>query len=91
MKNKKKIKTTLITAKAKKTARVDDVKALEKTLEVFRVEKDKQIDKRIETEASTTLPPHVATTFTIFILTFTISTFASNNFIFNPFVSAHHV
>jgi len=91
VKNKEKLKTTLKTAKAKMTARVDEVKALEKTLEEFRVEKDKQINKKIETEASTTLPPHLATTFTIFILTFTISTFTSNIFIFNPFVSAHHV
>jgi hypothetical protein len=86
-----KLKTTLKTAKAKMTAKVDEVKALEKTLEEFRVEKDKQIDKKIETEASTTLPPHFATTFTILILTLTIFTFASNNFIFHPFVSAHHV
>ena len=67
------------------------MKAIEKTLEEFRVGKDKQIDKRIETEASITLPPPFATTFNIFILTFTIFIFTSNIFNLNPFVSTHHV
>ena len=83
--------TILKTRKAKVTARADEVKAIEKTLEEFRVEKNKQIGKKIDTEASITLPPHFATTFTIFMLTFTISIFTSNIFIFNPFVSTHHV
>jgi hypothetical protein len=48
------------------------VKAIEKTLEEFRVGKEKQIDKKIETKASITLPHPFATTFYIFILTFTI-------------------
>jgi len=91
VKSKEKLETTLKTVKAKMTARADEVKAIEKTLEEFRVGKDKQIDKKIETEASITLPPHFATTFNIFILTFTIFIFTSNIFIFNPFVSTHHV
>jgi len=91
VKSKEKLETTLKTVKTKITARADEVKAMEKTLEEFRVGKDKQIDKKIETEASITLPPHFATTFNIFILTFTIFIFTSNIFIFNPFVSAHHV
>jgi hypothetical protein len=57
VKNKRKLGTLSITAKAKVTARVDEVKALEKTLEEFRVEKEKQVDKRIEAEAPVTLPP----------------------------------
>jgi hypothetical protein len=91
VKSKEKLETTLKTVKAKMTARADEVKAIEKTLEEFRVGKDKQIDKKIETEASITLPPHFATTFNIFILTFIIFIFTSNIFIFNPFVSTHHV
>ena len=91
MKNEEKLMILLINAKAKVTAKADEVKAIEKTLEEFRVEKDKQVDKKIETEASITLPPHFATTFNIFILTFTIFIFTSNTFIFNPFVSTHHV
>ena len=67
------------------------MKAIGKTLEEFRVGKDKQIDKKIETEASITLPPPFATTFNIFILTFTILIFTSNIFNFNPFVSTQHV
>ena len=48
------------------------MKAIEKTLEEFRVGKEKQIDKKIETKASITLPHPFATTFYICILTFTI-------------------
>jgi len=91
VKNKEDLETILKTRKAKVTARADEVKAIEKTLEEFRVEKNKQIDKKIETEASITLPPHFATTFNIFILTFTIFILTYNIFIFNPFVSAYHV
>jgi len=74
------------------TAKADEVKAIEKTLEEFRVEKDKQVDKKIEAEASVTLPPHFATTINNSILTFTIFIFTFNIFIsiFNPFVSDHH-
>ena len=88
VKNKKKLGTLSITAKAKVTAKADEVKALEKTLKEFRVEKEKQVDKKIKAEAPVTLPPHLANTsisiltFTIFIFTFTI--FIS---IFNPFVA----
>ena len=46
MKNKE---TILKTRKAKVTARADEVKAIEKTLEEFRVEKDKPLDQKIET------------------------------------------
>ncbi len=46
MKNKEKLETTLKTAKAKMIARADEVKAIEKTLEEFRVEKDKPLDKK---------------------------------------------
>jgi hypothetical protein len=92
VKNEEKLETLLKTAKAKVTAKADEVKAIEKTLEEFRVEKEKQVDKKIETEASVSLPPHVATTFNISILTFTIFIFNSNMFISicNPFVSDHH-
>jgi Fe2+ transport system protein B len=92
VKKEEKLETLLRTAKAKVTAKADEVKAIEKTLEEFRVEKDKQVDKTMETEASVTLPPHFATTINISILTFTIFIFTFNIFIsiFNPFVSDHH-
>ena len=48
VKNKRKSGTLSITAKAKVTAKADEVKALEKTLKEFRVEKEKQLDKKIE-------------------------------------------
>ncbi len=76
--------TLLTNAKAKVIAKVDEVKAIEKTLIGFRMEIEKQLDKKIESESPVTLPPHFATTFNIFILicihiTFTI--FILNNFI----------
>jgi hypothetical protein len=90
--NEKKLETLLRTAKAKVTAKADEVKAIGKTLKEFRVEKEKQVDKKIETKASVTLPPHFATMFNISILTFTILIFTFNIFIsiFCPFVSDHH-
>ncbi len=91
VKNKRKLGTLSITAKAKVTAKADEVKALEKTLKEFRVEKEKQVDKKIEAEAPATLPPHLANT-SISILTFIIFIFTFNIFIsiFNPFVAEHH-
>jgi hypothetical protein len=89
VKTEKKLKTLLKTAKAKVTAKADEVKAIEKTLKEFRVRTEKQVDKRIEAEASVTLPPHFATTFNISILTFTIFIFILIS-IFNPFVPDHH-
>jgi hypothetical protein len=89
VKNKGTLRTPLKTAKAKVTAKADEVKALGKTLKEFRVEKEKQVDTKIEAESPVTLPPHFATTFKISILTFTIFIFTFNFFIsiFNPFVS----
>jgi hypothetical protein len=92
VKNEGKLRTLVKTAIAKVTAKADEVKALEKTLKEFRVEKEKQIDKKIEAESSITLPPHFATTFNISILTCTIFIITFNIFIsiFNPSVSDHH-
>ena len=89
MKKEGKLKTLLKTAKAKMTARADEVKAIEKTLEEFRVGKEKQIDKKIETKASITLPHPFATIFHISILTFTIFICTFNIFIaiFNSLVA----
>jgi hypothetical protein len=72
VKNEENLQTTIKSVEAKIIARADEVKAIEKTLEEFRVGKEKQIDKKIETKASITLPHPFATTFHIFILTFTI-------------------
>ncbi len=84
--------TLLTNSKAKVTAKVDEVKAIEKTLTGFRMEIEMQLDKKIGSESPVTLPPHFATTFNISVLicihiTFTI--FILNNFIsiFNSVVS----
>jgi hypothetical protein len=89
VKNKGKLRPLLKTAKAKVTAKADEVETLEKTLKEVRIEKEKQVDKKIEAESPVTLPPHFATTFTISILTFSIFIFTFNIFIsiFNPFVT----
>ncbi len=71
MNNEEKLESLLKTTKAKMTAKADEVKAIERTLEEFRVENEKPVNKRIDTEESVTLPPHFATTSNISILTFT--------------------
>jgi hypothetical protein len=92
VKNKERLTTLLINAKAKVTAKADEVKALVKTLKEFRVEKEKQVDKMIKAESPVTLPPHFATTFNISILIrihITILIFTFNIFIsnFSSFIS----
>jgi len=91
VKTEKKRETLVKTAKANVTAKADEGKAIEKTLQVSRAEKEKQVDTKIEAKASVTLPPHFATTFNIPILTFSIFTFTYHIFsIFNPLVAEHH-
>ncbi len=90
--NEEKLGTLLTNTKAKVTAKVDKVKAIEKTLTGFRMQIEKQLDKKIGPEALVTLPPHFATTFNISILIYTHITctiFSLNNFIpiFNSVVS----
>jgi hypothetical protein len=87
VKDEEKLETLSKTAEAKVTARGDEVKAIEKTLKEFRVEKEKQVDTKIEAETSVTLPPHFATTFNIFIFIFIFNTVIS---MFKPFVSDHY-
>jgi hypothetical protein len=92
VKTEKKLMTLLTNTKTKMTAKVDEVKAIEKPLTGFRMEIEKQLDKKIGSESPVTLPPHSANTFNISVLicihiTFTI--FILNNFIsiFNSVVS----
>jgi len=77
----------LTKTKAKMTAKVDEVKAIERTRTGSRMEIEKQLDKKIGSESTITLPPHFATPlnipvliyihiiFTIFILKDFISIF----------------
>ncbi len=78
--------------KNKMTAKVNEVKAIENTLTGFRMEMEKQLDKKIGSESTITLPPHFATTFNIPILIYIhiiFTIFILNNFIpiFNSVVS----
>ena len=56
---------TLTTIKAKSTAKVNEVKAIEKTLTGFRIEGEKQVDQRIGPDMTVTLLPHFTTLFNI--------------------------
>jgi hypothetical protein len=90
VKSKENLKTMIkIDDEAKMIARDDEVKTIEKTLKEFRARKEKQIDRKIETKASITLPRPFATTFHISILTFTIFICTFNIFIaiFNSLVA----
>jgi hypothetical protein len=89
VKSKEKLKTMIKIDEAKIIARDDEVKAIEKTLKEFRARKEKQIDRKIETKASSTLPHPFATSFHISILTFTILICTFNIFIsiFNSLVA----
>jgi hypothetical protein len=68
--------------KAKMTA--NEVKAIEKTLTGFRREIEKQLDKRIGSESTITLPPHFATTYNIHVLIYIHIIFTV--FIFKNFI-----
>ncbi len=86
VRNKDKLTTFLINAKATVTAKADEVKAIGKTLKEFRVETEKQLNKKIKAESP--LPPHFATTLAIFILTFNIFISIFNSFVSDP--ADHH-
>jgi hypothetical protein len=84
VRNEDKLTTLLINAKATVTAKADE--ALGKTLKEFRVETEKQLNKKIKAESP--LASHFATTFAIFILTFNIFIFIFNSFVSDP--ADHH-
>jgi hypothetical protein len=71
----------LTTIKTKPTARVNEVKAIEKTLTGSRIEREKQLNKKIGSEPTITLPSRFTTLFNIFISTI------FNILIFKNFIS----
>ncbi len=92
--NEDKLVTFSTDAKAKVTAKADEVKDIRKTQTEFRMEIGKQLDKRTGSDLPVTLPLHFATTFIISILiciyvTFTLFILIFNILIvnFNPFLS----
>ncbi len=100
VKNENKLVTLLTNTKVEVTAKADEVKTKAKTLTGFRMEIEKQLDKRIGSDSPVTLPLHFATpfnisvlictriTFTIFILTFNIFISIFKSFVSDP--SDHH-
>jgi hypothetical protein len=70
---------------AKMTAKVNEVKAIEKTLTGFRMEIEKQLNKKIGSEPTNTLPPHFTTMFNIPVFIYIPITFTI--FIFKNFIS----
>jgi hypothetical protein len=82
--------TLLTDAKTEVTAKLDKVKAIEKTLKEFKVEKEKQLDQKIKAESPAALPPHFATTFCVSIgicIHITFTRFIFNFSICNSFIS----
>ncbi len=78
--------------KTKMTAKVNEVKAIERTMTGLRREVEKQLDTKIRSESMITLPPHFATMFNIPVLIyshiiFTIFIFKNFILIFYPVVS----
>ncbi len=78
--------TRLTNAKAKTTAKADEVKAIEKTLKEFRIEKEKQL----KVASTGSLPPHFATTFNISSLICIHIIFSIFIFSFNILISMFH-
>jgi hypothetical protein len=77
---------------AKMTAKVNEVKAIDNTLTGFRIEIEKQLNKKIGSEPMITLPPHFTTMFNVpvfiyFSIIFTIFIFKNFISIFNSVVS----
>jgi uncharacterized protein YlxW (UPF0749 family) len=68
VKNENKLVTLVTSTKARTTAKADEVKAIEKTLTGFRMEIEKQLDKKTGSDSPVTLPLHFATPFDIFVL-----------------------
>jgi hypothetical protein len=66
----------LTTIKVKSTAKVNKVKAIERTLTGFRIEGEKQVNKKIGSELAITLPSHFTNMFNrpVFIYTYIIFT-----------------
>jgi hypothetical protein len=92
VKKENKLVTFSTDAKAKVTAKADEVKAIRKTQTEFRMEIGKQLDKNTGSDVPVTLPLHFATPFNISVLicirvTFTILILIFNIFILNPFLS----
>jgi hypothetical protein len=85
VKNIKVRKEKAVTEKrAKMTAKVNEVKAMGKTLTGFRIEIEKQLNKRIGSEPTITLPPHFTAIFKIPIfiyISMIITIFIFKNFI----------
>jgi hypothetical protein len=71
--------------RAKMTTKVNKVKAIEKTLTGFRIEIEKQLNEKIGSEPTITLPPHFTTMFNIPIFIYISIIFTI--FIFKNFIS----
>jgi hypothetical protein len=71
--------------RAKMTAKVNEVKTIEKTLTGFRIDLEKQFNRKIGSDPAITLPPHFATMFNIPVLIYISIIFTI--FIFKNFIS----
>ncbi len=78
-------KEALAKRRAKKTTKVNEVKAIEKNLTIFRIEIEKQLNKKIGSEPTIALLPHFSTMFNIPAFIYISIIFAI--FIFKNFIS----
>jgi hypothetical protein len=74
-------KEALTKIKAKLTAKVNEVKAIEKTLTGSRIEREKQLNKKIRSEPTITLPSRFTAMFNTSILFYVFTIFIFKNFI----------
>ncbi len=70
--------------KAKSTAKVNEVKAIEKTLIGSRIERKKQLNEKIGSEPTITLPSRFTAMFNISIFIYIFTIFNFKNFISIP-------
>jgi hypothetical protein len=78
-------KEALTKIRAKLTAKVNEVKAIEKTLTGSKIEREEQLNKKIGSEPTITLPPRFTTMFNISISIYISIIFTI--FIFKNFIS----
>ena len=71
----------LMTIKAKSTAKVNEVKAIEKTLTGPRIKGKKQLNQKIGSEPTSTLPSHFTAMINISIFIYISTIFSFKNFI----------
>jgi hypothetical protein len=88
-KSENKIMTFMTESKTKETAKIDEVKTLNKTKNESRIRLGQRLDKMIEPDLQVSLHLHFATAFTISIVIFSYLVFSISILIFNYLLLDH--